>query len=235
MTQGQPNPWQTFVSVSGLFALLGVLGALIARGSAIFQVAVDSTIPQNSNFYQYTFARFEPFALYTSAAFFLGLFLILRRQKSPSARVPVFLTRNDLAVFVAVGVLLATSLGRFAVYQNFDLCIDEYLNDFEVQILDHGHLTAPLPAEWKDEQNAMKVPYENYSATQGTWTSGFLPASHQGVAFGTGGTGKEPIPELLTPATVPPSSSLRSWRPHAHLLADDRHRGPLLPRHQGRL
>jgi hypothetical protein len=38
------------------------------------------------------------------------------------------------------------------------------------------------------------------------WTSGFLPASHQGVAFGTGGTGKEPIPELLTPATVKPES-----------------------------
>lgn len=31
------------------------------------------------------------------------------------------------------------------------------------------------------------------------WTSGFLPASHQGVAFGTG---KEPVPDLFPPASV---------------------------------
>jgi len=31
------------------------------------------------------------------------------------------------------------------------------------------------------------------------WTSGFLPAAHQGVAFGSG---KEPIPDLLTPSTI---------------------------------
>jgi hypothetical protein len=34
------------------------------------------------------------------------------------------------------------------------------------------------------------------------WTSGFLPASHQGVAFGTG---KEPVPDLFPPADVPAS------------------------------
>jgi len=175
MTRGQPNHWQSFVSVCGLFALLSLLGAWIARGSAIFKGAIDATIPQNSNFYQYTFVRFEPFALYASAAFFFGLFLIFRRHQPSISQIPTFLKRNSLLVLVALGVLLATSIGRFLVYQNFDLCIDEYLNDFEIQILDHGHLTATLPVEWKDDQNAMKVPYESYNSAQGTWASGFLP------------------------------------------------------------
>jgi hypothetical protein len=43
-------------------------------------------------------------------------------------------------------------VGRFAVYQNFDLCIDEYLNDFEVRILDQHHLVATVPEEWRDYQ-----------------------------------------------------------------------------------
>ncbi|HEV3273138.1 MAG TPA: hypothetical protein VGZ93_13245 [Candidatus Methylacidiphilales bacterium] len=72
-------------------------------------------------------------------------------------------------------MLAATCIGRFAVHQNFDLCIDEYLNGFEVRILDQHHLVAAVPAEWRDYQNAMKVPYENYNAEKGYWASGFLP------------------------------------------------------------
>jgi hypothetical protein len=34
------------------------------------------------------------------------------------------------------------------------------------------------------------------------WTSGFLPAAHQGVAFGTG---KEPVPDLFPPSSVDPA------------------------------
>ena len=35
------------------------------------------------------------------------------------------------------------------------------------------------------------------------WTSGFLPANHQGVAFRT--QSAEPVPDLLTPAEIPPA------------------------------
>jgi hypothetical protein len=175
MTHGQTNRWQAFIPVCGLSALLCVCGAWIADGAAIFKRAIDPTIPQISNFYQYTFVRFEPFSLYASSAFFLGVFLIFRRQKASIARSPMFLQRKSLIMLVALGVLLATSIGRFAVYQNFDLCIDEYLNNFEVRIIDRGHLTAALPEEWKDDENAMKVPYQSYNSAQGTWASGFLP------------------------------------------------------------
>lgn len=163
------------IVLCGVSALLSILGAWIAQGSAVFAAACDPTIPQASNFYQYTFVRFEPLALYASAAFFIGLCLVLRRPNEPWARWSGLLKFRHLPVIVAVGILVATSIGRFAVYQNFDLCIDECLNDFEVRILDQHHLVATLPQKWRDYQNALKVPYENYNPSKGYWASGFLP------------------------------------------------------------
>lgn len=155
--------------------MLSLLGAWIARGAAVFKAASDPTIPQNSDFYQYTFVRFEPFALYAGAAFFILLCFFLTRQREPSTRFSGLLQFKRLPLLIALAVLAATCIGRFAVYQNFDLCIDEYLNDFEVRILDQHHLVAILPEEWRDYQNALKVPYENYNADKGYWASGFLP------------------------------------------------------------
>jgi hypothetical protein len=175
MMRESPNRLHPFIVFCGFSTLLGVLGACIARGAAVFKAATDPTIPLNSDFYQYTFVRFEPLALYASAAFFLGLCFVLYREKAPSSQLSGFLKWKNLPVMVALGVLIATCVGRFAVYQNFDLCIDEYLNDFEVKILDQHHLLATVPEEWRDYQNAMKVPYENYHSDQGCWASGFLP------------------------------------------------------------
>jgi hypothetical protein len=170
------NRPQLFVNLCGCSGQLCLLGAWIARGSAVFKAAADPTIPQNSDFYQYTFIRFEPVALYASVAFFLGLGIILYKERaSASSSVTGFLKLKQLPLWIALGVLAATCVGRFAVYQNFDLCIDEYLNDFEVRILEQHHLVATLPEEWRDYQSALKVPYENYNSEQGYWASGFLP------------------------------------------------------------
>ena len=159
----------------GFSALLGVLGAWIAQGTLIFRGASDPTIPQFSNFYLYTFTRFEPLALYAGAAFFLGLYFFLRRQDTPSSQVSGLLRWKGLPLTAALGVLVATCVGRFEVHQNFDLCVDEHLNDFEVQILSRDRLVAPMPKEWRDYQEALKIPYENYNAKTGCWASGFLP------------------------------------------------------------
>ena len=169
------NRFQSFIGYCGVSALLGILGAWIAQAGAVFKVANDPTIPQNSDFYQYTFVRFEPFALYASAAFLLGLYFILPRKGAEPSRLVALVNWKRLPVIVALVVLVSTCIGRFAVYQNFDLCIDECLNDFEVKILDQHHLVATVPVEWRDDQAALKVPYENYNATHGYWASGFLP------------------------------------------------------------
>jgi hypothetical protein len=175
MMRENPNRFHPFIVFCGFSALLSVLGAWIAQGAAVFKAAGDPTIPQASNFYHYTFVRFEPFALYTSAAFFLGLCYILLRQKEPSSQLSGLPKLKSLPMMLALGVLMATCVGRFAVYQNFDLCIDEYLNDFEVRILNQHHLVATMPEGWRDYQNALKVPYENYNLDKGCWASGFLP------------------------------------------------------------
>jgi len=175
MTRSLSERLRPFTVFCGFSALLSIVGACLAQDATIFKGACDPTVPMASNFYFYTLVRFEPWALYASAAFFFGLYLVLLRQKVPSSRPSEFLNFKNLPILIALGVLVATGVGRFAVYQNFDLCIDEYLNDFEVRILDQHHLVATLPEEWRDYQSALKVPYENYNANQGYWASGFLP------------------------------------------------------------
>src|ERR1700722_220581 len=94
----------------GFSALLSLLGAWIARGAAVLKVADDPTIPQNTDFYQYTFVRFEPFALYASAAFFLGLYLVLRRQRAPSSKPAAIFNLKSLPMIVALGVLMVACM-----------------------------------------------------------------------------------------------------------------------------
>jgi hypothetical protein len=170
-----PLRLQSFITCCGVSAFLALLGAWIAQAGAVFKVANDPTIPLNSNFYQYTFVRFEPVALYASAAFLLGLYFLLPRKDGGMPKWVALLNGKSLPLIAALVVLGSTCIGRFAVYQNFDLCIDEYLNEFEVKILDQHHLVATVPQEWRDYQGALKVPYQNYNANQGYWASGFLP------------------------------------------------------------
>ena len=175
MMRPSPHRLHQFVFVSWVCALLSLIGALVAQGLAAIKGATDATIPQQSNFYQYTFNRFEPFSLYLDAAFFLGLsFLLMRRSPAASTLARIFNSRH-LPLLAALAVFATTGAGRFAVHQNFDLCIDEYLNEFEVRILDQHHLVATLPEEWREDENALKLPYVQYNEDQGYWASGFLP------------------------------------------------------------
>jgi hypothetical protein len=57
------------------------------------------------------------------------------------------------------------------------------------------------------------------------WTSGFLPAAHQGVAFNTGGEG-DPIPDLKTPAATGPKARRAAMDLLARLNARHRQRQP---------
>lgn len=163
------------IGLCGGAAAASLAGAGIAWGARIFAVAADPTIPENSDFYHYTFVRFEPLALVALAAFFALLAWMLYRQAAPSEKTARLLDGRRLPIVIALAVLVATGAGRFLVEQNFDLSIDEYLNDFEVRILDRHHLVATVPPEWRGEADAMKVPYQNYNAPKGYWASGFLP------------------------------------------------------------
>jgi hypothetical protein len=170
------HPLSRPAAASGLLALLG---AWIAQGASIFKAPADPTIPLNSDFYLYTFTRFEPLALYASAAFFIGVWLFLKREPAPSRNDLCLLTSKNLPLWLALGTLALTAIGRFAVDQNFDLCVDEYLNEFEVQIMDQHHLVAVVSPEWRDYHSALKVPYQIYNPQEHYWASGFLP----GFAF----------------------------------------------------
>jgi len=210
-----------FIALCGWSGLLCLLGAVIAKGSAVFKAAADPTIPQNSDFYQYTFIRFEPLALLGGAAFFFGLCFILQKEKGLSSW-PGLLKSKRLPLWIALGVLGTTCVGRFAVYQNFDLCIDEYLNDFEIRILAQHHLVATLPQEWRDDEGALKAPYENYNPEKGYWASGFLPGfATLDYIFSQGGVDWALSPALAALSLLLLASlARRAFPDEAHLAAN---------------
>jgi hypothetical protein len=162
-------------SLSRACALLSLIAVLIVQGLSTLKRAGDPTIPQDSNFYNYTFTRFEPFSLYADIVFFLGLSFFLTKQSRAPAAFTRFLKSKNLPLAAGLSVLLVTGIGRFAVHQNFDLCIDEYLNEFEAKILAHHHLVATVPVEWRDYEKALDLPYLHYNEDKGYWASEFLP------------------------------------------------------------
>jgi len=163
-----------------LCLLLAILGVWLASHSIYLKIA-DPTSSNGSNFYAYTFWRFEPLSLYTSTAFLLAYCLYRAPLGKGIEYARRLLDSRRLPLVVAFAVLLFTCLGRFYFHQNFDLCLDESLTEFEAKILQHHHLMAEVPPEWIAFENAMRVSYQNYhgTATHGYWASGFLP----GFAF----------------------------------------------------
>ncbi len=158
---------------SALAALVGLIFALNLVG----QPLADPTLKGMLNFYPYTFARFEPLSLGAIAAFFLGILLIRRGNPGKWEEITRLLGSKRLPLVVAVIVLIFTSIGRFTIHQNFDLCIDEYLNELEGEILQQHHIVAEVPQPWIAYRTALQLPYQIYKGTetQGYWASGFLP------------------------------------------------------------
>jgi hypothetical protein len=166
-----------FTYVLTAFFFFSLIGGFIATRMSVFHETADPTIPQRSSFYLYTFLQFEPLALYAMAVFFLAATVVANTCKTAPRW--LFPSSFSLAPWIALLVLTTTCVGRFWVHQNFDLCIDESLNDFEAQILSRHHLVANVPEEWQGYQNALSVPYQHYNAAGRYWASGFLP----GFAF----------------------------------------------------
>jgi len=175
MTQDSDSCRRRFASFSRACVLLSLIAVLIVQGAVAMKQAGDPTIPLQSNFYHYTFSRFESFALCTDVLFFVGLSSLLTKQSRDSATLTRIFNTKNLPLIAALSVLLVASAGRFAIYQNFDLCIDEYLNEFETKILVQHHLVAAVPAQWSGYVPALQLPYVHYNEDKGYWASEFLP------------------------------------------------------------
>ena len=169
----------SFILTLWSFCLIALVGGLIAWEANGFRPTFDPTIPHQSSFYLYTFTRFEPSALYLFSAFLLActLFVSLgNSQKAPHFRL---LASIPLWLPVAAIVFLAATVGRLTIYQNFDLCIDEALNDFEARIMEQHHLGAAVPEKWQGFTKPLSMGYTFYNPAGHYWDSGFLP----GFAF----------------------------------------------------
>jgi len=175
MTQDSDRFQNRFASYARACVLLSLIAVLIVQGAAAMKQAGDPTIPLQANFYHYTFSRFESLGLCPAVLFFVGLSILLATRSQDSPALTRIFNAKNLPLMTALGVVIIASAGRFAVHQNFDLCIDEYLNEFETKILVQHHLVAAVPAQWSGYEPALELPYVHYNVDKGYWASEFLP------------------------------------------------------------
>ena len=172
------TPFRILCLLLAIIALLGVDLAFEIGGLKF----TDPTIPKNANnFYTYTLSHFEPLSLYATVAFFIALGYFSNKRAFEFKWGQRLLASPKLPLYVALAVVLFAGFGRFLVYQDFDLCVDEYLSQFEANILQQHHLMAPIPENWVKEEHAMNVPFQIFKQIEDKtyWASGFLP----GYAF----------------------------------------------------
>lgn len=152
------------------------------------------------NVFFHLFARHEPAALAITGGLAPVLLLALRASRAP---VRLASSRSRRLVWALAGlVLAATATGAFVVHHAYPLSMDEYLADFQADLLVEGRVSAEIPAEWRDAGWALTPVFAVHDAAQGSWHSSYLPvyAAMRAVA---GLAGLRPVTNaLLAGATV---------------------------------
>jgi hypothetical protein len=163
--------------IAVLFALLGVLGRLIAV--AIGRPGVLSHGAGTSTFFV-QYLQHEPLPLVLLAAFAL-VAAWLGRGQSPDAESTLW-TSARLAhaetwwlVAAAVLVFVVTAGGTWAVMHALPFSMDEFVAAFQSRVFASGRLATPLPDDWKQVGQALTPVYVSLDAERAVWTAQYLP------------------------------------------------------------
>ena len=89
----------------------------------------------------------------------VALVLLPFAPKLPLPLFPSSGRRLLLVVLLAAAVFACGSLGRFYIFEGFDLSRDEFLAVFDAKIFSTGRLFASLPAEWRPFAEALQPQY----------------------------------------------------------------------------
>lgn len=77
-----------------------------------------------------------------------------------------------VCAIVAVGVVVA---GTYLAHHAFPLAMDEYLADFQADILRAGRTSTPIPPDWRPFGYALTPVFVAYQGEAGVWHSTYLP------------------------------------------------------------
>ncbi len=129
----------------------------------------------------------DVFAVTQDAVVGVGAALLLALIAAPALKVPAGLAASATAVVQRFGgriVILAAALAAIVAFagwgwvcQAYPLSGDEFWAAFDAQILQHGRLMAPVPAEWRSFTHALQPTWRLETPDHAWWASTYLPVN----------------------------------------------------------
>ena len=151
--------------------IVGVLAAEL-----IHTAGMDSTDRARANVFYHLYSSAEPINFLLLIALILFSFVVFRLGGSHASILRSWQRYPRSLLFVAVfGVFVVTLAGRFFVFHNFPLCMDEYLAVFQAEIFTRGHIHAVILEPWREFAKPLSPLFTRYNPDQQTWISAYLP------------------------------------------------------------
>jgi hypothetical protein len=111
------------------------------------------------------------------ALVFSGIALILIPRLAGQLRATPVLAGSRLAFVLAISALAVSFIGWWAVFGGFPLSRDEFLADFDAEILKRGMLIAQVPIEWQGLAPALMPLHMLEISPSLGWVSSYLPVN----------------------------------------------------------
>ncbi|MEQ1510325.1 MAG: hypothetical protein ABL909_08020 [Sphingopyxis sp.] len=105
----------------------------------------------------------------------LALLAICGMRLAPQSR--ALSGRRYLLPLAAMVLALACLTGHTLVLGGYDMSRDEQMVIFDAAVFRSGHLTAALPALWRDAADALNTSFMIPAASRGAWVSAYLPGN----------------------------------------------------------
>jgi hypothetical protein len=163
------------------FALLMAVCAGALAAATLLRRVPDATWYQTVHFQAYLYLRDQDapwFAVVLAGALLLLFALALRPIPGAATALSEIArrcTRRPGAMLVLAALAAVLVFGTVFVHHSFLYSMDEYLTEFQARIFASGRLLAELPAEWRDEAQALQPYFVYQSPDGGYWGSGYRP------------------------------------------------------------
>lgn len=153
--------------------LAGLLLSLLIHNAGRDRADRNNVSPY---FFLYTHTEPSHFAL-LACAVLVSAFFLQRRQETEELLWDWVsgVSTPRFGLFLALGVLLVTSVGTVVVIHKYPLAVDEFVVNLQAEIFASGHIRSSLSEQWRDFAGAMTSYLVLLDPQRNTWMSPYLP------------------------------------------------------------
>jgi hypothetical protein len=167
--------------VCSIITAILIAGALAA--SLIHTAGMDSTDRARINVFYHLYTSSEPVHFLLLIVLTFLSFILVRFDCSQTGILFSWQGCNSSLFLIAVfGVFIVSLAGRYLVFHNFPLCMDEYLAVFQAEIFTRGQIHAVILEPWWEFAKALSPLFTRYDPDQHTWISAYLPVYSASLA-----------------------------------------------------